>query len=343
MERTPDLVQKSSDEKFLEEKHRELGVFFSWVKNESCEGVPGIIKIESKTGPKEPAVALMAMVHGNEPSGLDVLKFVNELLKGGKNLLKGTVYLIVANLPAAEKYFESDGKDKTIKYRGIKMNMNRLPADLAALDPGENVELARAKALVPLLERCRRAQDFHSTSQPSDPLILCDCKLEDLESVMDQAPIKVRLRDLELMNTPLFHFVGKSGDPFRASFLVESGSHDHPASFIVAKQCALAMLESMGMIAKDLDTGIPEPKPVQREEYAVRQSIIFPNDTFRIVRHFANYEWVSKGTVLAQGYDKDNKYVELKASEDGYIIMCPADLEFNRTDEEAMFLCSKQE
>ena len=113
-----------------------------------------------------PDVVIIALVHGNEIGGAVAL---SRLIASRPAPLRGTLTAGFANLDAFDRF---DPAQPTAS-RYVDEDMNRL-WDADILDgPRSSTELARARAIRPVIERADVLLDLHSMLWPSEPLLLC--------------------------------------------------------------------------------------------------------------------------------------------------------------------------
>ena len=129
-------------------------------------GIDGVWRIPAPSGQSGPDVVIVALMHGNEIAGAIAL---DRLLRNGIAPLRGTLTLIFANLNAFARF---DPANPTAS-RFADEDMNRLWEPAALDGPRVSLELARARALRPVLDRADIVLDLHSMLWPSEPLILC--------------------------------------------------------------------------------------------------------------------------------------------------------------------------
>ena len=79
----------------------ELKLFFESFKSRACDGIPASMKIDS--GRPGQVLGITACTHGNEPSGIAVIKYLLEDMHIESSLLRGTLYLGINNVRAVEK------------------------------------------------------------------------------------------------------------------------------------------------------------------------------------------------------------------------------------------------
>ena len=113
-----------------------------------------------------PNVVIVALVHGNEICGAVAL---SRLLQSGPAPLRGTLTAGFANLDA----FDRSDPAQPPASRYVDEDMNRL-WDAELLDgPRQSSELARARAMRPVIDGADALLDLHSMLWPSEPLLLC--------------------------------------------------------------------------------------------------------------------------------------------------------------------------
>jgi len=127
-------------------------------------GLPGFWRFES--GAPGPEVLITALVHGNEIAGAVAL---DRLLRAPPALDRGALTIGFVNLDAYDRF---DPAQPTAS-RYVDEDMNRLWDDAVLDGPRHSVELARARAIRPVVRRADILLDLHSMLWPSEPLILC--------------------------------------------------------------------------------------------------------------------------------------------------------------------------
>jgi hypothetical protein len=186
-------------------------------------GVPGVWRFAAAA--PGPDVVITALIHGNEIAGAVALE---SLLRAGPRPARGTLTLVFANLDAAARF---DPANPTAS-RFADEDMNRI-WEAAELDGGRtSSELARARALRPLIDRADLLLDLHSMLWPSDPLILCGptARGRALAVSVGVPPLVVadhgHLGGRRLIDYA--PFVDPAGA--RTAILVEAGQHWEPAT-----------------------------------------------------------------------------------------------------------------
>lgn len=282
--------------------------FFNQLKEMRYKNIPGVVRIESNN--PGPAVGITACTHGNEPSGLAVFEYLLEKLNIEKTLLRGTLYLVINNIRATEKYFNVRINENSHTSRYCDVNMNRLPKDVLSITDSK-YELARARELYPIWTHFTHGLDIHSTLEPSKPIIIS--RGERLHSDLIRGfPIETIISNIDTIQIgiPAFSFYGGIGSDTK-SFAIESGQHTDPHSFEYAIACATSLLKNLDMLPN-------KQRNISREyeEYHIHDSLIFPDISFDFVRGFRSYEEIHRGDLLARNQAGE----EIRATIDGHII-----------------------
>ena len=124
-----------------------------------------IWKIESEVVGK--SVAILGGVHGNERTGIDVVKALQKEFSDGLRMLEqGTLYLVLGNLRAIEINERSSGNEQ---------DLNRMfSAERLAQAPDGTYEDARAREIAnKVLKNVEISIDIHSNNKPSVPFLAC--------------------------------------------------------------------------------------------------------------------------------------------------------------------------
>lgn len=269
------------------------------------QGIPGVLRLDAPQ--PGPMLGIMAMTHGNEPAGLAALRHLLNAHQLVHQLQKGTVFLILNNLAAAERYFkEAQDLNQTGRYRFIDRDMNRMPEalDLREVGPESDYELQRVRALLPIYEQLEAVLDLHSTTAESEPMLI---EVDPHQAPLYCPGVKVLIRHI------LPHLQGRALVelcPQAQGYVVECGSHENPTSQQIAIQATWRMLEQLEMVPS---------QPVESqtlELYEIFYGLILPDETYRLVRLFEAFEFLPRGTLLATGAGP-----EIYSSENAYVIM----------------------
>ncbi|HEX2885135.1 succinylglutamate desuccinylase/aspartoacylase domain-containing protein [Vineibacter terrae] len=249
-----------------------------------------------------PVVMVNALTHGNEVSGAIV---VDALLRHGLKPRRGTLILSFANVAA---YFSFD-KDRPFKSRMVDEDFNRVWSRLD--QPGDSVELGRARQLRPFVERADLLLDLHSMHDDCVPLMLAG----PLQKGVDLArrvgtPIDI-IRDKGHPSGRRMRDHGGFGDPDspKVALLIETGQHWRAASVAVAKDVTARFLVLTGAAEPaDLPADWQQKLPPAQRVVEVTHAVATRQGNFTFVKRHNGQDIVAKaGTVL--GHDDDTPIV----------------------------------
>ena len=250
------------------------------------------------SGTPGPTVMVNALTHGNEVSGAIV---VDALLAAGLKPRRGTLILSFANV---EAYF-SFNKDHPFKSRMVNEDFNRVWSRLD--EPGDTVELRRARLLRPFVERADLLLDLHSMHDDCVPLMLAG-PLEKGVAFAKQVgtPIDI-IRDKGHPSGRRMRDFGGFGDPAspKVALLIETGQHWRASSVVVAKDVAARFLALTGVVdAADLPADWRQPTPDAQRVVEVTHAVATKNGNFKFTQRYNGQDTVPRaGTVL--GHDDD--------------------------------------
>ncbi len=291
------------------------------MKAHTHDSVSGVLKIDS--GIPGPVLGITACTHGNEPSGLAIIDFLLGEFDLESKLQSGTLFLVVNNIEAAEKFFAADTKEKVEKARYVDVNMNRLPRSTLELTEDTRSEILRSIELRPIWRQFTVALDIHSTTGDLDPMIISRGK--DFDRVKDLVrgfPIKVLISNIDEIqkDVPAISFYGPENGSIPA-FAIEAGQHIQTASFERACACAIATLQNLNMVS-----GVPEIEIHEYEEYVIVDSIFFDDMSWDFVEK--EFKGLAPKIVAGQLLAKNKTGKEMRSAIDGHLI-----LPSNRRDE----------
>jgi predicted deacylase len=189
-----------------------------------------------------PDVVVTALVHGNEIAGAWAL---DRLLHAGPAPLRGRLSLVFANLDAYARF----DPDNPTASRFVDEDMNRLWEPAVLDGPRDSRELARARALRPVIDSADVLLDLHSMLWPGDPLILCGPtpKGRKLACAVGTPDLVVADRG-HLGGRRLIDyapFVDLTGD--RTAILVEAGQHWEAATVEAMLASVAGLLATSGL------------------------------------------------------------------------------------------------
>ncbi len=250
-------------------------------------GVEGFLTREAKTD--GPHVALLALIHGNEIAGAIVL---DGLLRAGFVPARGRLTFGFANLEAFARF---DPRQPTAS-RFVDEDMNRLWEPDVLDGPRKSSELARARAIRPLIDSVDVLLDLHSMLWPSDPLILCGAAPQGRAMAGGIGVPSMVVADhghvggKRIIDYPRFAGHG------RAANLVEAGQHWQPDTVETSQACIAGLLHHLGM-ATDM---LPAP-PIRRapQRFAtVTEVVTAATSSFAFVQNFRGGDIVAQRNTL---------------------------------------------
>ncbi len=203
-------------------------------------GIPGVWQFDAATA--GPHVVVTALIHGNEIAGAWAL---DRLLRAGAAPRRGRLSLVFANLDA---YARFDPANPTAS-RFADEDMNRLWEASVLEGPRDSRELARARALRPVIDSADVVLDLHSMLWPGDPLILCGPtpKGRELACAIGTPDLVVADRG-HLGGRRLIDYA-PFADPAsaRTAILVEAGQHWEPATVEAMLASVAGLLAATGL------------------------------------------------------------------------------------------------
>ncbi|MBI5644632.1 succinylglutamate desuccinylase/aspartoacylase family protein [Candidatus Kaiserbacteria bacterium] len=283
---------------------------FKRFKEMQCEDISGVMRIES--GKLGPILGITACTHGNEPSGLAAFEYLLREKNIEKELMCGTLYLVINNICATEKFFNATSNEEIRKSRFCDINMNRLPRETLHLTSDTRYEIVRARELYPVWKHFEFGIDIHSTLELSEPMIISRGG-EFHPELVRGFPIKTLISNIDRIQigAPAFSFYS-SPESDAKIFAIEVGQHTDPSSFERAATCAVSLLENLSMLPST-----KQSVAMEYDEYHIDDSIVFPDLSFDFIKEFKSYEKVHKGDLLAMSTNEK----EIRATFDGHLIM----------------------
>lgn len=248
-----------------------------------------------------PHVLLTALTHGNELCGAHVLDY---LLDQGVRPSRGRLTLAFANVGAYERFDPS----RPSESRFLDEDMNRLWSPEILDGPRRSRELARARALRPIVEAADYLLDIHSMQTNAAPLVLCGlhAKGRRLAAEVGVPPLVVadgghkagpRMRD--------FGAFGDEASP-KTALLVECGQHWKMEARNVALDAALRFLIAVDAIAPDWALARLGSRAEPQRFIRVTEAITIASPDFRFHSPFEGMEVIpTAGTVIAHDGERD--------------------------------------
>jgi len=268
-----------------------------------------------ESGRPGPHVMVNALTHGNEVCGAHALRF---LFENQVRPTHGRLTLGFANIDA---YLRFDA-DSPFDTRFVDEDFNRV-WDLAVLDgSGTSVELARARAMRPIVDTVDLLLDLHSTPLPNDPMLLAgtwDKGLALARAIGYPAQVVIdaghaagrRLRDYDGFDDP--------ASP-KASLLVECGQHFEKPAAAVAIETTLRFLRYCDIIDPAIEALRPGADAAAQMVTRVTEAVTIGSQRFAFERELSGFEVIPEaGTLIAHDGD-----IEIRTPYDNCVMIMPA-------------------
>jgi len=258
-------------------------------------GIPYAYRFDS--GVPGPHVMINALTHGNEVCGAIV---VDALLRLGLRPRRGQLTLSFANIEAYLS-FQASQPDAA---RFVDQDLNRIWT-AAILDDSSrsSSELARGRALRPLVDQADLLLDLHSMHEKSAPLIVCGPLDKGIELALQLgAPATVICDEGHPEGRRMRDYDG-FGDPAsdKNALLVECGQHWEPNAVTVARDCTARFLVLSGVVdAADLPADWFVPLPPLMRVVRVTEPVVADSLDFRFSAAYTGLEILrDSGSVIA--------------------------------------------
>jgi len=256
-----------------------------------------------------PHVVITTLIHGNEIAGAVAL---DQMLRANPTPLRGQLSLVFANL---EAYARFDRANPTAS-RFVDEDLNRV-WDRAMLEGArDSRELARARALRPVVDAADVLLDLHSMLWPGDPLTLCgpSAKGRDLARAMGTPPLVVadsgHLGGRRLIDYA--PFVDAAADP--TAILVEAGQHWEPGTVTAMLASIAGVLAATGLAPP----AAPPPLPPTCAE--VTQVITAGTGAFNFLRPYRGGDVIqARDTLIAMDGE-----LEIRTPHDNCLLVMPS-------------------
>lgn len=268
-------------------------------------GVDYVHRFDSGTA--GPQVMVQALTHGNEICGAIALHWLLQQMHAPIDPWRprtGTLTLAFANVEAYARFDPTD----PFTSRLVDEDYNRVWSDASLNDPRDSVELRRARALRPFVDRAELLLDIHSMSEPCVPLMVCG-------TVEKNAAFARRLGMPATLLIDTGHAAGLRmvdrggfGDPDspKQALLIECGQHWERAAADVAIDSLVRFLG----LAGQADTAWVEahhrlPLPSRQRLVRVTDAVVARSAGLRFLVPPIGLSVVAKaGTPIAQDGDR---------------------------------------
>jgi predicted deacylase len=270
------------------------------------------------SGVAGPHVLVTALTHGNEICGAIAL---DRLFRAGLRPRQGKLTLAFDNVAA----YHSFDLRVPAASRFIDEDFNRLWAPATLDGPRQSTELARARALRPIVDTADFLLDIHSMQYSTAPLMLAGTLDKSLALARRVGIPELIMCDAGHAAGPRMRDYGGFGDPVSAktALLIESGQHWERRAAEVATDVMLRFLITLGSLTRDDAQALAGPdfdsRPRQRT-IKVTEAITITGNKFEFVQDFRGLEVLTpKGTLIG----RDNGR-EVRTPYDDCVLIMPS-------------------
>ena len=277
-----------------------------------------------------PLLIVFGGMHGNEPAGIQALETMFEMLKvepltNPKFNYKGRIVGLRGNLRAIKK-----------KTRFIKKDLNRQFTE-------ENIQRIRTSPETDLDAEDKEVKEIldfvaaEIADYPTDKIVFLDIhtttafggifgiSTDEAESVRIavelHAPVITGMMN-GIRGTTLHHFSKKNYGEHAVAVVFEAGQHDEPLSVMRAIAAITNCMRTIGSVrGEDVENRHDEilieyAKNLPKVARLLKVHRVYPEDNFKMLPDFKNFQPVKKGDILAI-----DKHGDILAEEDGMILM----------------------
>jgi predicted deacylase len=270
------------------------------------------------SGVAGPHVLVTALTHGNEICGAIAL---DRLFRAALRPRQGKLTLAFDNVAA----YHSFDRRVPAASRFIDEDFNRLWAPATLDGPRQSTELARARALRPVVDAADFLLDIHSMQYSTAPLMLAGTLDKSLALARRVGIPELIMCDAGHAAGPRMRDYGGFGDPVSAktALLIESGQHWERRAAEVATDVMLRFLITLGSLTRDDAQALAGPdfdsRPRQRT-IKVTEAITITGNNFEFVQDFRGLEVLTpKGTLIG----RDNGR-EVRTPYDDCVLIMPS-------------------
>lgn len=240
-------------------------------------------------------VMINALTHGNEVCGAYA---VDQLLRWETRPARGKLTLSFANVDAYSRF----SVERPADTRWVDEDFNRVWSEDKLDGPGASSELARARALRPVVAAADLLLDLHSMHLAAPPVTIAGphAKGRELARRLGLPAVVIsdsghasgaRMRD--------YRGFGDAGDTKNA-LLVECGQHGEAAAARVALDAALAFLREAGVMAREFFAAHPAPAGTAQRFVQVTHAVTIRSERFEFAERYTGMETIDRaGTVIA--------------------------------------------
>ena len=267
------------------------------------------------SGVMGPKMLIFGGIHGNEPSGVNVIeRFVSDLVSNQIQLLRGSITLAIGNLNALQK-----------NQRYIDKDMNRMFVDDNFESFSDTTEFERVKFLKSLFKGKDVFLDLHSASSKSHDFLIAEPECLDLAAKLNSSYVLTGWSDF---GDDIAGDTENYGNSLGIQSLTyEAGQHVDPLCVDNSYEMILKLMSVYNMIDFDFTTN-------QANILRLSELHLKTDESQRFEVPLENFLFVSKGQMVING---ENPIV---AKKDSYLIF-PVDPSNIKIGEELCFLAEK--
>ena len=251
------------------------------------------------SGTVGPHVLVTGLTHGNEICGAIALE---RLFHAGLRPRQGKLTLAFDNISAYRKF---DARVPTAS-RFVDEDFNRLWSPATLDGPRQSIELARARALRPIVDAADFLLDIHSMQYATAPLMLAGT-LDRSAALARRVGIpELIMCDAGHAAGPRMRDYGGFGDPAspKTALLIEAGQHWERRAAEVATDVMLRFLIAVGTLTREDAEPLAGPDfdshPRQRI-IRVTEAITITGERFEFAADFRGLEVLpQKGTLIGR-------------------------------------------
>lgn len=265
-----------------------------------------------------PHVVVMGLTHGNEICGAIA---IDKLFRANIRPRRGKLTLAFNNVAA---YSEFDPR-YPIASRYVDEDFNRLWSPATLDGPRRSSELARARAMRPIVDAADYLLDLHSMQNATAPLMLAGVLPRSRELARRVGIPELIMCDAGHAAGPRMRDYGGYGDAASAktALLIEAGQHWEKRAAEVATDVTLRFLIALGAVERDDVAALGGPDfsatPKQRV-IEVTEAVTITGDRFEFAGPFIGLEVLEKqGTLI--GHDGDR---EVRTPYDSCVLIMPS-------------------
>jgi len=251
-----------------------------------------------------PHVLITALTHGNEICGAIAL---DRLFQAGVRPRRGRLTLAFNNVAA---YHEFDAR-YPIASRYVDEDFNRLWSPATLDGPRQSTELARARALRPIVDAADLLLDLHSMQYATAPLMLAGLLPRSRDLARRVGIPELIMCDAGHAAGPRMRDYGGFGDPAssKTALLIECGQHWERRSAEVATDVMLRFLIAVGSVHPEDVAGIGGPDfnaHAKQRVIEVTEAVTISSDRFDFADDYRGLEVLpEKGSLIGHDGDRD--------------------------------------